>query len=193
MASSLDTDSIATWAKQFEGWTEERFQQYEDSVYSSIYAPVIARKADSASFGKTAIEPEPEEPQIISVSNEPVPVAAMANNSNEVGEIPIKSGTSQSGAKTYEVPIQVPPGMNGLTPSISLTYNSQSGTFIMGEGWSLSGVPMISRSGKTRYYDNMSEGITMNNTDAFYLDGVRLLKISTKPDYILYTEILLMR
>lgn len=186
MASSLDTDSIATWAKQFEGWTEERFQQYEDSVYSSIYAPVIARKADSASFGKTAIEPEPEEPQIISVSNEPVPVAAMANNSNEVGEIPIKSGTSQSGAKTYEVPIQVPPGMNGLTPSISLTYNSQSGTFIMGEGWSLSGVPMISRSGKTRYYDNMSEGITMNNTDAFYLDGVRLLKISTKPDYILY-------
>lgn len=56
MASSLDTDSIATWAKQFEGWTEERFQQYEDSVYSSIYAPVIARKADSASFGKTTYE-----------------------------------------------------------------------------------------------------------------------------------------
>ena len=186
MASSLDTDSIATWAKQFEGWTEERFQQYEDSVYSSIYAPVIARKADSASFGKTAIEPEPEEPQIISVSNEPVPVAAMANNSYEVGEIPIKSGMSQSGAKTYEVPIQVPSGMNGLTPSISLTYNSQSGTSILGEGWSISGLSMISRSGKTRYYDNMSEGITMNNTDAFYLDGVRLLKISTQLDYILY-------
>ena len=156
MASSLDTDSIATWAKQFEGWTEERFRQYADSVYSSIYAPVIACKADSATFGKIEAKQEQEEPHIISVTNEPVPVAAMANNSNEVGEIPIKSGTSQSGAKTYEVPIQVPPGMNGLTPSISLTYNSQSGTFIMGEGWSLSGVPMISRSGKSRRHMSMS-------------------------------------
>lgn len=56
MASSREADSISIWAKQFEGWTEERFRQYEDSVYSSIYGPVIARKADSSSFGKTTYE-----------------------------------------------------------------------------------------------------------------------------------------
>lgn len=56
MASSRAADSVSIWAKQFEGWTEEWFRQYEDSVYSSIYAPVIARKADSSSFGKTTYE-----------------------------------------------------------------------------------------------------------------------------------------
>ena len=65
MASSLDTDSIATWAKQFEGWTEERFRQYADSVYSSIYAPVIACKADSATFGKIEAKQEQEEQERI--------------------------------------------------------------------------------------------------------------------------------
>lgn len=56
MASSREADSVSIWAKQFEGRTEERFRQYEDSVYSSIYGPVIARKADSSSFGKTTYE-----------------------------------------------------------------------------------------------------------------------------------------
>ena len=56
MASSREADSVSIWAKQFEGWTEERFRQYGDSVYSSIYGPVIARKADSSSFGTTTYE-----------------------------------------------------------------------------------------------------------------------------------------
>lgn len=40
-----------------------------------------------------------------------------------------------SGAASYSIPIESPPGVNGLAPRISLTYSSGSGSNIAGYGW----------------------------------------------------------
>ena len=56
----------------------------------------------------------------------------------------------------------------------------------MGFGWSVSGLPIIARSGKTMYYEGKPEGIVMDNSDAFVLNGIRLIKTSTASTYILY-------
>ena len=49
------------------------------------------------------------------------------------------------GSFAYSIPIEVPPGTNGIAPSLSLTYNSNAGNGICGVGWQLSGLPYITR------------------------------------------------
>ncbi len=55
---------------------------------------------------------------------------------------------AESGDSRYSIPIPVPAGRGGLTPSIGLSYSSSnSSTDIVGKGWSLSGLYKIERSG----------------------------------------------
>ncbi|MBR0960891.1 LamG-like jellyroll fold domain-containing protein [Bradyrhizobium japonicum] len=59
-----------------------------------------------------------------------------------------------TGAFTQHIPIDIPPGRNGLQPSLSLDYNSQNTDqdSIVGYGWSLS-IPYIQRLNKTGSQD----------------------------------------
>lgn len=77
-------------------------------------------------------------------------------------------------------------GSSVFPPNISLVYNSQQGNSTLGMGWSVFGIPMIVRGGKTIYYDGKAEGIKMDNDDSFMLNGVRLIKTDATSDYILY-------
>lgn len=169
---------------RFKNWTEEQYKHYEDSILARLYPPVIAQKADSAFFGKGSNKPAQMPPSCM--TNSHVPNSISLSQSKEVGQIVINSGTSSTGARTYEVPIDVYPGMRGFNPQLSLAYNSQQGNSVMGIGWSVSGLPMIARSGKTKYYEGKPQGIVMDNSDAFVLNGIRLIKTSTASSYILY-------
>jgi len=95
-----------------------------------------------------------------------------------VGAIAGMFGTTPTGAATYTIPIPVPPGTNGMAPDIALSYNSQSGNGIMGMGWDISGLSVISRISKDWYHDpdNVS-AINLNSNDRFALDGNRLVKM----------------
>ncbi len=55
-----------------------------------------------------------------------------------------------SGALTENIPLDIPPGRNGLQPDFSLNYNSQNlqDNSLVGYGWSLS-IPYIQRLNKT--------------------------------------------
>lgn len=188
-AFSPQNDSGDTISKskndEFDGWTEEQYKHYEDSIIFKLYSPVIACKSEappSTSVTRDNVVLYGHMP----VQNSHVPNTINIDKSKEVGEIPINSGILPSGAKTYEIPITVYPGMNGFTPNISLVYNSQQGNSTLGMGWSVSGIPMIVRGGKTIYYDGKAEGIKMDNDDSFMLNGVRLIKTDATSDYILY-------
>ena len=170
---------------KFGDFTEEQYKHYEDSIISRLYPPVVACKSEE--FPSTsATHDNAVTHGLLPVQNSHVPNAINIDKSKEVGEIPINSGVLPSGAKTYEIPISVYPGMNDFTPNISLVYNSQQGNSTLGMGWSISGMPMIVRGGKNVYYDGKAEGIKLDNDDTFTLNGVRLIRTGTESDHILY-------
>ncbi|MCR4536726.1 SpvB/TcaC N-terminal domain-containing protein, partial [Shewanella xiamenensis] len=89
-----------------------------------------------------------------------------------------RAGVS-GGQASYHIPIDLPPGRNGVQPSISLSYNSQSGNGLLGMGWSLNAGSSISRCGATFAQDGFTRAVTFNaSTDRLCLDGQRLIAIT---------------
>lgn len=78
-----------------------------------------------------------------------------ANNDTAADRLPSYSTT---GALTYQYPIVVPPGRNGLQPDLLLSYNSQSASVdniadtVFGSGWSMN-IPYIQRINRTGLED----------------------------------------
>jgi len=69
----------------------------------------------------------------------------------------------QTGTGNLTVPIELPPGRNGLAPALSLAYSTGNGNSAFGLGWTLS-VPQISR--------RTSSGVpTYGAHDVFVLSG----------------------
>nr|WP_321450320.1 RHS repeat-associated core domain-containing protein [uncultured Carboxylicivirga sp.] len=95
-----------------------------------------------------------------------------------VGSIPGQFSVTPSGAATYTIPIECPPGINGMQPNISLSYNSQGGNGIAGWGFNIGGISSISRIGNNLYNDNSVSGINYYTDDNLVLDGQRLILIS---------------
>lgn len=79
------------------------------------------------------------------------------------------SVAGNSGAFTTSIPIEVPPGRNGLTPQLSFVYSSSTNNGLLGVGWSLSGFSVIERAspgkGSPRY----------DASDIYLLDGQELI------------------
>lgn len=84
-------------------------------------------------------------------------------------------GATQTGAFTYTIPIVLPPGVQGVIPQISLSYNSQSGNGPLGMGWNLTGLSSISRTPANIYFDLGVRPVNINNNDVFTLNGSRLI------------------
>lgn len=85
---------------------------------------------------------------------------------------------SPSGAATYTIPIQVPPGTAGMQPSLALTYNSQAGNGLSWMGWSLLGLSAIHRCPATIDQDGFAGSLNYDANDRFCLDGERLIRIN---------------
>jgi hypothetical protein len=85
---------------------------------------------------------------------------------------------NESGAATYTIPIQTPPGTSGIEPKLALSYNSQSGNGLLGVGWSLSGLSAIGRCPRTLAQDGLRGGVNFDANDRFCLDGQRLMVVN---------------
>lgn len=99
------------------------------------------------------------------------------------GSTPGTFAVSASGASTYSIPIFAPRGPNGLQPSISLVYNSQTGDGIMGVGWTLAGLSTIYRCNLTYAQDPSAAPVTLSSGDGYCLDGQRLRLTSASSTY----------
>lgn len=111
-------------------------------------------------------------------------VTATPQNSSQVtGAVPATSpgrtagafNVSSTGAATYSIPIWVPPGPKGIQPNLAISYNSQSGEDSMGPGWSIAGLPAITRCNKTYAQDSAPAAVALTESDGYCLNGNRLI------------------
>ena len=82
---------------------------------------------------------------------------------------------SPTGGANCVFPIEVASGINGLQPDLSILYNSQTGNSLAGYGCILTGVSAITRGCQDIYHDGKAHGTGYGSSDAFYLDGQRLI------------------
>ena len=116
---------------------------------------------------------------IVFAFNFPLLHAQVIDLSKPVGSPKGSGGPNGSGGVTYTIPIEVPAGVNGMQPNVSLVYNSQAGISNFGWGWNLSALSMITRTGRSNYYNDVNSPVSYTNSlDAFVLDGQRLFVTS---------------
>ena len=147
----------------------------EDSLLRVLYPPVYLHTQEVR-------QPHSRLPRTLTSvmsGSRRIPINITPNKSYAAGEIPIQSSTTPSGARTYNVPIEVCPGMNGHTPELSLAYSSQSGSGTVGVGWAVSGLSSIMRINKSVYYDGSAGAVHLSADDAFALDGTRLVNLGS--------------
>lgn len=104
------------------------------------------------------------------------------NKNLPTGTIQGVFNVSESGAATYNIPIKVTPGTKGMQPNISISYNNQSGSGLLGVGWNLSGISMINRAPQNYEKDGKSVAVDLTSTDRFVWNGNRLV-VSNGGDY----------
>jgi hypothetical protein len=85
---------------------------------------------------------------------------------------------NESGAVTYSIPITVPPGTAGIKPNLSIAYSSQGSNGLLGIGWSLGGLSVISRCPATLAQDSFIDPVDFDDNDRFCLDGERLMAVN---------------
>lgn len=99
------------------------------------------------------------------------------NTNYPVGSLDGSLTVGPTGAANYVIPIDIPPGRNGMKPSLSLVYNSQAGDGLLGLGWALSGFSAITRVRADFYHDGFIDPVDFDSYDKFALDGQRLISI----------------
>ncbi len=94
-----------------------------------------------------------------------------------VGSLPGQFSV-ESGAATYSIPLALPSGIAGMQPELAISYNSNGGSGLLGVGFSLDGLSVISRCPATFAQDGFRGGVYYNAKDRYCLDGQRLIAIS---------------
>ncbi|WP_300601570.1 FG-GAP-like repeat-containing protein [Niabella sp.] len=90
------------------------------------------------------------------------------------------AGSNGTGGSLYTISVELPDGVKGVQPEVSLSYSSQGGgNGFSGYGWTLGSLSMITRSGKDVFHDGIATPIDFTgDNDVFSLDGQRLMLIS---------------
>ncbi len=110
-------------------------------------------------------------------------ITTPTGSSTETGVTPGQLSVSLNGAANYNIPINIPPGINGIAPQISLNYSSQRGNGLAGFGWNINGVSVITRIPSTKIHDGTIDPVDFDNYDRFALDGQRLVLKNVTDSY----------
>lgn len=112
---------------------------------------------------------------IVAVWGETAVAQTVAAGSTETGQ-----AVSPSGSPVSRIAIPLPPGAGGLEPTLFFQYSGQTENIGLGPGWSIGGYPRIARGNKSWVTDKQVGGVHLANDDAFYLDGDRLIPVSSQ-------------
>lgn len=126
-----------------------------------------------------AIHPPMQDSDFMAL-HEIAPDTTSAENA-PVGGTSCEFGVSESGAATFSIHIDVPKGINGMEPDLSLIYNSQGGNNTAGWGFGLSCTSSIRFVPRDIYHDGTAKPLTYEWTDGLALDGRRLILTSGTP------------
>ena len=107
-------------------------------------------------------------------------IPTFAKGLTQPGSIPGTFSVPQNGDAQYNIPIDVPPGIRDVQPSLSLSYSSNQGNGRLGVGWDLTGLSSITRCKAVPIYDSYYGSINYNSADRFCLDGQRIINITGK-------------
>ena len=103
----------------------------------------------------------------------------VATPSNElVGKTEDEFMVTPMGQASYEIPIPALPGTGGMTPKLSVSYNSSTKTGLLGYGFDLKGLSIISRVPRNKFNDGSIGCVDFSANDRFALDGARLIQTS---------------
>lgn len=114
------------------------------------------------------------------ISYDPSPKFPPANS---VGVSQVSFTVNEQGAANIGIPISLPAGIGGVTPTVGLSYSSQSNVGLVGMGWNFSGLSMITRCPRTMLQDGGVKAVTYTADDERCLDGQRLIKVIGKDEY----------
>lgn len=110
-------------------------------------------------------------------------------DSVEAAAVSVTPGTTDGqvsvgpdGGVGFSIPIRVPPGTAGIEPNLVLAYNSRSGPSAYGFGWSVGGVSSVQRGPRNIPEDGAVRGVYLDQQDALYLDGEKLVQVSVSAD-----------
>jgi RHS repeat-associated protein len=95
----------------------------------------------------------------------PVPIVVTVDqqSNDEGGALPGGVSVSNDGSAGYSVPVKLPPGILGMAPEISLSYDSNTPSGLAGLGWTLGGIAHIDRCGKIAATDGRSDGVRFSS------------------------------
>ncbi len=97
---------------------------------------------------------------------------------DQVGADAGSFSVDNSGAGSWSVPIETPPGIRGLAPKLSVGISTSKANGPVGQGGTLSGASSISRCTKTIASDGTNSKIDISTSDEYCLDGNRLILIA---------------
>ena len=95
-----------------------------------------------------------------------------------VGKVADSYEITPNGQFHYEIPVSVASGTGGMSPHLSIVYDSSKGDGLFGYGFDLSGISMISRAPRNLYRDGKADIIHFDESDRFLLDGARLTLVN---------------
>ncbi|WP_185962680.1 RHS repeat-associated core domain-containing protein [Thalassomonas sp. M1454] len=108
-------------------------------------------------------------------------VSANEPTSDLVPSLPARAGVN-TGQATYSIPVELPPGRNGMQPSVSIQYSSGRINGVAGKGFALSATGSIHFCSATLAQDVgnlVSYGTNIPSNVRLCLNGQRLVKAPT--------------
>ncbi len=146
-----------TWTLSATGFTGSGTGTVTRSIRVSV---------ESAPAGSQAGTPQVEPPADTRLGA----VGAVAG-SHEVGV---------DGSANYSIPLTAAPGVQGMHPVMTLSYNSNGGNGIAGIGFDLAGAGSIHRCPATLAREGFADAVDFDESDRFCLDGQRLVVIGAQ-------------